>query len=569
MEQYLDNEKQTVDEFEAELEKRVRDAMAAQFLLDEVAKAEEIGVEQEELSEHLFRRAQQSGQNPNEFIKHMVEHNHIPEMVAEVVRGKALAQIVEAATVTDASGNVVDLKNLRPDGTHRRAGARGDSGGSEAAAEAHPARAAPGRGDVDGPDATAWTRPGCGRCRRASLTARRMSSEHLSTVTRVTRRPGAPAAGAPTLSPRRRSSAPCGTSTGPWPAGAPRHPTWSPAAPHEEHARPRRRLRCRLRRPRRRRWERSRPGSSAPTGPASAPRLEESPRGRFVVSAVNGLFGDRLRDDSSGLAITMAVRVDGRDVALDPESLRAAFPEATGDLVVFLHGLARPRATGTGAGTRPGAATASGWPSEGWTPGLPAREHRAHAQRERRRDGRADGRLVAAWPVEVRRIALVGHSMGGLIMRAACAVITDATPVDRPGHRRGHPRHPAPGRPDRAGADRRVVRHSPGCPSRRRSAGSSTTARSGILDLRDGLARRRTATCRTPATAWSPPPLTALAAGTLGAIGGDLLVPYPSAVGTHAAGEEMFPGAESLHVPGADHFDLLNHDDVYAAIRGG
>ena len=117
MEQYLDNEKQTIDEFEAELEKRVRDAMASQFLLDEIAKAEEIGVEQEELSEHLFRRAQQSGQNPDEFVKHMVEHNHIPEMVAEVVRGKALARIVEGATVTDKSGNAVELKNLRPDGS--------------------------------------------------------------------------------------------------------------------------------------------------------------------------------------------------------------------------------------------------------------------------------------------------------------------------------------------------------------------------------------------------------------------------------------------------------------------
>ncbi len=117
LEQYLDNEKQTVDEFEAEMEKRVRDSMAAQFILDEVAKAEEIGVEQEELQEHLMRRAQQSGQEPNEFMKHMVEHNHIPEMVGEVVRGKALAKIVETATVTDGSGNVVDLKNLRPDGS--------------------------------------------------------------------------------------------------------------------------------------------------------------------------------------------------------------------------------------------------------------------------------------------------------------------------------------------------------------------------------------------------------------------------------------------------------------------
>ncbi len=117
MEAYLDSEEQTVDEFEADLEKRVRDAVAAQFVLDQVAKSEEISVNEGELQEHLMRRAQQSGQNPQEFVQHMVEHNHIPEMVSEVVRGKALAMIVEAAVVTDESGNHVELKNLRPDGS--------------------------------------------------------------------------------------------------------------------------------------------------------------------------------------------------------------------------------------------------------------------------------------------------------------------------------------------------------------------------------------------------------------------------------------------------------------------
>jgi trigger factor len=117
MDQYLDDRKQTVDEFDSELEKRVRDAMAAQFLLDEIAKKEQLGVDQAELSQHLMRRAQESGENPDAFVKHMVEHNHIPEMVAEVVRGKALALVVEGARVTDASGNAVELKNLRPDGT--------------------------------------------------------------------------------------------------------------------------------------------------------------------------------------------------------------------------------------------------------------------------------------------------------------------------------------------------------------------------------------------------------------------------------------------------------------------
>ncbi len=117
MDKYLEDEGQTVEEFEADLERRVRDAITAQFLLDAIAKKEELGVDQNELSQHLVRRAQQSGQDPQEFANHMFEHNHVPELVQEILRGKALAAIVETATVTDGSGNPVELKNLQPDGT--------------------------------------------------------------------------------------------------------------------------------------------------------------------------------------------------------------------------------------------------------------------------------------------------------------------------------------------------------------------------------------------------------------------------------------------------------------------
>ncbi|MFN8190018.1 MAG: trigger factor [Nocardioidaceae bacterium] len=117
MDQYLEDEKQTVEEFEADLERRVREAICAQFVLDEIAKTEAFGVDQAELSEHLVRRAQQSGQDPQEFANHMFEHNHIPELVQEILRGKALAKVVESAKVTDASGNVVELARLLPDGT--------------------------------------------------------------------------------------------------------------------------------------------------------------------------------------------------------------------------------------------------------------------------------------------------------------------------------------------------------------------------------------------------------------------------------------------------------------------
>jgi trigger factor len=138
MEQYLESEEQTLEEFESELGQRTREAIAAQFVLDEVAKREEIGVEQQELSEHIFRRAQQSGQDPNEFAKHMVEHNHIPEMVSEVVRGKALASVVEAAKVVDDKGEHVELKNLRPDGT---IGEPDDADDADAAPEPEPTEA--------------------------------------------------------------------------------------------------------------------------------------------------------------------------------------------------------------------------------------------------------------------------------------------------------------------------------------------------------------------------------------------------------------------------------------------
>jgi trigger factor len=117
MEQYLDNEGQTQDEFDADLERQVRDAVATQFVLDQLAREREIQPDQQELSEHMMRRAQQSGQNPQEFMQHALEHNHLPELIAEVVRGKALAAIVESATVTDGSGTVVNLANLRGDGT--------------------------------------------------------------------------------------------------------------------------------------------------------------------------------------------------------------------------------------------------------------------------------------------------------------------------------------------------------------------------------------------------------------------------------------------------------------------
>jgi trigger factor len=115
---YLASEGQTPEEFTADLEVRVRDAMAAQFVLEEIAKVEQMGVEEGELSALMMQRAQESGTSPEEYVKHMVDHNHLPELVSEVRRGKALAHVVVTAAVKDSAGNAVELATLLPDGTY-------------------------------------------------------------------------------------------------------------------------------------------------------------------------------------------------------------------------------------------------------------------------------------------------------------------------------------------------------------------------------------------------------------------------------------------------------------------
>src|SRR5207247_2867935 len=67
---YLEAEGQTEEEFAQDLDRRVRDSMAAQFLLDDIADAESLAVSEQELTEHLLRRAQQSGQAPAASVRH-------------------------------------------------------------------------------------------------------------------------------------------------------------------------------------------------------------------------------------------------------------------------------------------------------------------------------------------------------------------------------------------------------------------------------------------------------------------------------------------------------------------
>jgi trigger factor len=116
--QFLEGEEQTQEEFDEDLKKRSEDAIKAQFVLDLVAEQQGLSVNDQELTEHIVRHAQRSGVSPDQFAQHAVENNLVPSLVSEVVRGKALAYLVENAKVTDASGNEVELKTLLPDGSY-------------------------------------------------------------------------------------------------------------------------------------------------------------------------------------------------------------------------------------------------------------------------------------------------------------------------------------------------------------------------------------------------------------------------------------------------------------------
>jgi trigger factor len=52
---------------------------------------------------------------PDQFAQQVVQAGQVPVLVSEVVRGKALALVLERAKVVDESGRPVDLEALRED----------------------------------------------------------------------------------------------------------------------------------------------------------------------------------------------------------------------------------------------------------------------------------------------------------------------------------------------------------------------------------------------------------------------------------------------------------------------
>ncbi|HEY5926880.1 MAG TPA: alpha/beta hydrolase [Kofleriaceae bacterium] len=299
-----------------------------------------------------------------------------------------------------------------------------------------------------------------------------------------------------------------------------------------------------------------------------------------VLALVNGVLGDYLQATANPLAIEMQLRHAGTTVELTPDTLREAIPTPASKIVVLIHGSCMTDAQFTRAGHDHGAALAR---DLGYTPLYVFYNSGLHVSTNGRALAAIVEQLVAAWPVAVDELVLLGHSMGGLIARSACHVAA------KHGHSwhdhlralitLGTPHHGAPLERGGNWIDR-LLDLSPytaplGALGRIRSAGVTDLRFGNVLDEhwqgRDRFAHGADPRCACPL----PDGVRCYAiAGTLSAetgqrLRGDGIVPVESALGVHERAELHlpFPEARQWIALGTGHIDLLGAPAVYEKIR--
>jgi pimeloyl-ACP methyl ester carboxylesterase len=152
-------------------------------------------------------------------------------------------------------------------------------------------------------------------------------------------------------------------------------------------------------------------GDSAAAGPVSSSERDA------VLAALNGFIGDRLAASGNPLAIPMRLRCQGQALELDRPSLARDMPQATGKIVVLVHGLCRSDLQWRRNEHDHGEALAQ---RHGYTPVYLHYNTGRHLSQNGREFARMMEELAAAWPVRVEQITIIGHSMGGLVARSAC-----------------------------------------------------------------------------------------------------------------------------------------------------
>ena len=301
-------------------------------------------------------------------------------------------------------------------------------------------------------------------------------------------------------------------------------------------------------------------------------QAESAPYRDTFLSVINGVLGDTLEVSGNPLAITMQLRKDGKALELEPKALAKQLQQPSGKLLVLVHGLCMNDLQWNRHGHDHGTLLAAEY---GYT--------NVYLHYNTGRSIATNGQafadllqaLLAAWPVPVTELVLVGHSMGGLVSRSACHYAASARHTWPKKLNKliclGTPHEGAP--LERAGS---WVDYLLGIsPYTAPFAKLGLIRSAGIQNLRYGdiLPASSAANATANQAPWpSKIKLYCIAATkqkapskSAGKLRGDGLVPVKSALGQHTdpALSLPVPATRQAIVYNTDHFDLLSSPEVY------
>ena len=311
-----------------------------------------------------------------------------------------------------------------------------------------------------------------------------------------------------------------------------------------------------------------------------APLLGESapgPEREAVLAALNGVLGDYLAETKNPLAIQIRFRKDGHPLRLDRAALGEAFPQASGKLLILVHGSSMSDRQWSRQGHDHGEALAR---DLGFTPVYLHYNSGLHISTNGRALAALLERLAAEWPVPLDEIVIVAHSMGGLLSRSACHSADELGQAWRGKLRKliclGSPHHGAALERGGSWVDLLLGISRYSAPLARlgqiRSAGVTDLRFGNVLDAhwegRDRFAHGSDR--RTPLALPDGVECAAVAATTAlepgGALPGDGLVSVDSALGRHPDAALTLAFAHQWIAFGTGHLDLLSKPEVYAKI---
>ena len=151
-------------------------------------------------------------------------------------------------------------------------------------------------------------------------------------------------------------------------------------------------------------------------------RRASSPEREAMLSALNGVLGDQLLETANPLTIKMILRYQGKTLTLERSALAQALPQATGKILILVHGLCMNDLQWTARGTdnphyNHGEVLAR---TLGYTPLYLHYNSGLHISINGQQLAALLEDLAQLWPVPIEDLSMLTHSMGGLVARSAC-----------------------------------------------------------------------------------------------------------------------------------------------------